>query len=400
MKKIIILLAAVLLITSLALAGCSTKANASGLSDNTLVTIESVEDAALDTSELFTDRDMGQSADLTDAVYIKLTDGEDVTIDSEGVYVISGSAVNATIIVEADDEAKVQIVLDGVTIQNENAPAIYVKSADKVYVTTTDSNNSMEVTGSFLADGETNLDAVIYSKSDLVLNGIGSLEILSAGGNGITSKDDLKVTGGTYTITSMEDGLESNDSIRIAGGDITINSSKDALHCENEEDYSLGYIYILDGELNIAAADDGIRGTTIVQIDGGVIHISTSREGIEATYIQINGGDIDVYASDDGINATRKSNYDVVIEVNGGTIDVEVGSGDTDGFDSNGSIYINGGTINVSANSAFDSDGIAQLNGGTVTVNGQIITEITQSQMGGMGGTRGGTMPGGSRPGR
>lgn len=395
MKKTLILIAAVLMSALLALSGCDA-ASASGLSDNNLVSISSVEDSVLDTSELFTDRDMGQTADLTDAVYIELTSGEDVTITEEGVYVLSGSAKNATIIVDADEEAKIQLVLDGVSVENEDAPAIYVKSAEKVFVTTTDSDNSMKVTGYYAADGDTNLDAVIYSKSDLVLNGIGTLEITSMTGNGVTSKDDLKVTGGTYTITSLLDGLEANDSIRIAGGDITIVTNKDALHSENEEDNSLGYIYILDGTLNITAGDDGIRGTTIVQIDGGVINVNTSTEGIEATYIQINGGNIDVYATDDGINATRKSSYDVVIEVNGGTINVEVGSGDTDGFDANGSIYINGGTINVTANSAFDADDTAELNGGTVTVNGQVITQITQSQMGGMG-----TRPsGGSRPGR
>ncbi len=397
MKKITTVILLALMSASIILSGCSS-VSATGLSDSSTVSITSVEDSVLDTSELFTDRDMGQSTDLTDAVYIELTSGEDVTITEEGVYVLSGSAQNTTVIVEAGDDEKVQIVLDGVSIKNEYSPAIYVKSADKVFVTTTDSDNSMEVTGYYEADGETNLDAVIYSKSDLVLNGIGTLEIVSTAGNGITSKDDLKITGGTYNITSLLDGIEANDSIRIADGDITIVSNKDALHSENEEDYSLGYIYILDGELNITAADDGIRGTTIIQIDGGVININTSTEGIEATYIQINGGDIDIYAKDDGINATRKSNYDVVIEVNGGNIDVEVGSGDTDAFDSNGSIYINDGTINVTANSAFDSDGTAQLNGGTVTVNGQVITSITQSQMGGMTNTSG-SRGGGGRPG-
>lgn len=220
-------------------------------------------------------------------------------------------------IIEADDEAKVQIVLDGVSIENEDASAVYVKSAEKVFVTTTDSDNVMQVTGTYEADGDTNLDAVIFSKSDLVLNGTDILEITSAQGNGITSKDDLKVTGGTYTITSLLDGLEANDSIRIAGGEITIDSDKDAFHSENEDDATLGYIYIQDGELNITAGDDGIQGNSIVQIDGGVIDITTSTEGSEGTYVQIDGGEINIYATDDGINASDKSDYDIVIEVNG-----------------------------------------------------------------------------------
>lgn len=359
----------------------------------------SVEGSLLDISELFSERDLEQSPDLADASYIELSNGEDVVISEDGVYVLSGKVENVTVLVEADDEAKVQLVLDGVNIENDDSPAIYVKSVDKVFVTLTDSDNYMEVSGSYEADGDTNLDAVIFSKDDLVLNGIGTLEIISNTGNGITSKDDLKITGATYYITSFLDGLEANDSIRIAGGDITINSAKDAVHSENEDDSSLGYICISDGTINISAADDAIRGTSIVQIDGGVINIETCTEGIEGTYIQINGGEIDIFARDDGINASRKSGYyDIVIEVNGGTSNVEIQGGDVDGFDSNGNIIINGGTINVlcparAPSGPFDSMGTAQLNGGTVTVNGQIIIQITQSEMGGMGG------PGG-KPGR
>jgi hypothetical protein len=148
----------------------------------------------------------------------------------------------------------------------------------------------------------------------------------------------------------------------------------------------VGFIYIADGSLDITAADDGIRGTTVVQIDGGTININRSTEGIEATCIQINGGIIDIYATEDGINASRKSrSYSLLIEVNGGDISVEVGSGDTDAFDSNGNIVVNGGVIAVTATSAFDSEGTSTLNGGTVTVNGSVVAQLT----GGMDGRSG-----------
>jgi len=338
-------------------------------------------ESALDTTEMFTDRDLEQTADTSDAEYVELGSDEEVSITEEGVYVITGIAEDATVIVEADDEAKVQLVLDGVSVTNEDAPVVYVKSADKVFITTASSDNYMEVSGDYVADGDTNLDAVIFCKEDLVLNGTGSLEIFSARGNGVTSKDDLKITGGSLFITSALDGLEANDSIRIADGELTIDSDKDALHSEYDEDDSVGFIYIAGGALHISAADDGIHGTSAVQIDGGTIDIETSTEGIEGTYIQVNDGDISVYAKDDGVNAVAMSSaYNVVIEVNGGNLDVEVGSGDTDGFDSNGDITINDGVIDISADSPFDYDGGAELNGGTVTVNGEIITEITQSR--------------------
>ena len=111
-----------------------------------------------ETGEYFTDRDMEQTADLTNAVTYTVEDNQDINITEEGVYVLKGSAKEVTVTVDAADDAKVQIVLDGVTI--------------------------------------TNTDAVIFSKDDVTLNGLGTLTVESTD-NGITSKDDLKVTGGT-----------------------------------------------------------------------------------------------------------------------------------------------------------------------------------------------------------
>ena len=353
----------------------------------------------IDTANIFSDRDLKQTADTSDAEKITVSDGKTIDITDEGVYIISGSAENCTIKVDADKEAKVQLVLDGVNIKNKDFPAIYVVSADKVFVTAADSENSLSVTEQFTADGDTNTDAVIYSKDDLVLNGTGSLTISSKYGNGISCKDDLKVTGGTYDITCAEDAVEANDLIAVCGGDFTINTQKDGFHCENYEDDSLGSIYISDGSFEINADSDGVQGTAYVQIDGGTFDITAS-EGIEATYVQINGGDITIDASDDGINASRKSSVcDIIIEFNGGYTTITMGQGDTDGVDANGSIYVNGGTIDVTAQmSSFDYDVTAEFNGGTIIVNGEEVDEIPQSMMGGPMGGHGGFGCFGGRP--
>ena len=361
----------------------------------TTTSTTTVSGAIFTSDDQFSKRDLKQSADLSDAKYIALESGSNVTISEEGVFVLSGSVQNSTVIVDAPDDAKVQLVLDGVTITNKDFPCIYVKSADKVFITTTDSANKLSVTGSFTADGDTNTDAVIFSKDDLVINGVGSLSISSTD-NGITSKDDLKVTGGTISINCTSDALEANDSIRIAGGDITIVSKKDGLHAEYDEDTSVGYIYICGGSLNITASDDAVHATTVVQIDDGNLTLS-AREGIEGTYVQLNGGTVSISASDDGINAGRKSTaYAVTIEINGGELTIRMSSGDTDGIDSNGNLYINGGTVNITANSPFDYDGTAKYSGGTIIVNGKTTNTITNQFGGGMGGMGG---PGGSRGG-
>ena len=355
----------------------------------------------IDTSSLFTDRDLEQTADTANATEITVKSGEDITISEEGVYVISGTATDCTITVDADSAAKVQLVLDGVSITNADAPAIYVLSTDKVFVTTASgSSNELTTTGEFAAIGDvTNIDGVIFAKDDLVLNGQGTLTINSSA-SGVVGKDDVKITGGTYSITATEHGIQGKDSVAIADGTFNITAGTDAIHAKNDEDLTLGYAYIAGGTFNLNGASDGIEGYAVVQIDGGDITID-SQEGIEGTYIQINGGTIDVTATDDGINASDKSSeYDIVLEINGGDVSVNMASGDTDALDSNGSLFITGGTVNITAQSAFDYVANASMTGGTVTVNGQQVSEITASMMGGgMGGSQGG-MSGGSMGGR
>ena len=87
-----------------------------------------------------------------------------------------------------------------------------------------------------------------------------------------------------------------------------------------------------------------------------------------------NGGDITIKASDDGINASVNSySYDVLIEINGGNITINMGQGDTDAVDSNGDLIIRGGNIDITAQFAFDYDRSVSFTGGTVYVNGSYL---------------------------
>ncbi|MBQ6451235.1 MAG: carbohydrate-binding domain-containing protein [Solobacterium sp.] len=329
-----------------------------------------------DTENMFTERDLAQTADLSGAEQITVSDNQEIMIAQAGVYLLTGSAKETTVIVDAGDEDKVQIVLNGVSITNTDTPCIYVKNADKVFVTTTDTENSLSVTSEFREDG-TETDGVIFAKDDLVLNGTGSLTLRSSD-NAVVCKDILKITGGTYIITADDAAFEANDAILVYDGNITVLACEDGLHAENDEDDSTGYIYIRDGLITISGEDDAVHGTTLVQIDGGDISL-TAAEGIEATYILINGGELSISASGDGLNAGRKSSaYIPVIEITGGYITITMGQGDCDAVDANGNIYMSGGTLEISAESAFDYDGEAEYTGGTIIVNGTEINTITR----------------------
>ncbi|MBR3645106.1 MAG: carbohydrate-binding domain-containing protein [Lachnospiraceae bacterium] len=345
--------------------------------------------------DVFTERDLEQNVDLSESDSITVKDGENINITKEGIYEITGSAKNATVFVEAGDDDKVQLVLNNLSIENESAPVIYVKNADKVFVTSTDTESDLKVSGELKSDGDTNVDGVIFSKDDIVMNGTGTINITSSD-NAISSKDELKITGGTLNINCTKSAIEANEGIYMADGTINVETCNDGLHAEDNDDDSLGSIYIAGGTLMIKANDDCIHATTTVTIDDGKMEL-TGSECIEGTYIVVNGGDINITSSDDGINASAKSKkYTPAFELNGGNVVITMGAGDTDGVDSNGDIYINGGTISITGQSTFDYDGNAEYKGGTIIENGTQTNQISNQMFGRGGGQKGMNRPEGN----
>ena len=385
---------------------CSATNSSSSSSFNvTAASASSAESASDFIADAFSKRDLAGTYDADEAIAITLegdsasasssavsVSGSAVTITEAGTYILSGTLENGYVVVNVSKEDKVQLVLSGVDINSDTFAAIYVVSADKVFITLADgTENRLSNGGSYVNIDDNNVDAVIFSKDDLTLNGSGTLTVTSPVGHGITSKDDLVITGGTYVITAAKHGIEANDSLAVSDGSFTVRAGKDGVHVENDDDDTLENIYIGNGIFSITCGDDGVHANTLIVIDGGAFDI-TAAEGIEATYITINDGDIKITASDDGINAARKSAaYTPTVEINGGSVTISMGTGDTDGVDSNGNIVMNGGTVNITGNSSFDYDGSAQYNGGTIVVNGQQLSYIPNQMMGGgMGGMQGG----------
>ena len=359
--------------------------------------------ASAESSELFSARDLSASYDeevfsitlsgntaSTDSDHVTVSGGT-ITVNGPGTYLVSGTLANGGIVVNADKQDKVQLVLNDVSISSDTGAAIYVAQADKVFVTLAEGTSSTLTNGGrFAQDADGEIDAVIYAKDDLTLNGSGSLTINSPAGHGIVGKDDVTVTGGSYAITSPDSAMTANDTLAVAGGSFQITTNKDGLHSENSDDDTLGAIYITGGSFVIRAGDDAVHAESLLQIDGGSLDI-TAAEGLEATYIHINDGQINISATDDGLNAARKSSaYTPTVEISGGTLTVTMGPGDTDGIDSNGNLIITGGTVNVTAASAFDYDGTASFTGGTVIINGQQVDTLPNQMMGGRGGMMGG----------
>ena len=218
--------------------------------------------------------------------------GNIITISKEGTYVLSGALSEGQIVVDADS-AKVQLVLDNVDITCASSAAIYIKSADKTFITLAEgSENILMNTAEYEAIDDNNIDAVIFSKDDLTLNGKGTLTINSEYGHGIVSKDDLKLVSGTCNITAKNHALSGKDSVRIAAGTYNLTSGKDGIHSENADDDEKGFVYIASGDFTIESTGDGIDASYVVQIDDGDFDITAGcgAENATKTHNDMPGG--------------------------------------------------------------------------------------------------------------
>lgn len=425
MKRKVVL--AFLLTGALVLSGCSKTNNSNETSSGSTSTDSSAQ--GIDVSNMFSDRDKEIGYDEENSTVIKLSDdsttcdsdavqisGNTVTIIDEETYILSGTLTDGMVIVDAEDTDKVQLVLDGVDITSAESAAIYVREADKVFITTaSDSQNTLTNGGTYTAIDDNNIDAAIFSKSDLTLNGAGSLTITAKAGHGVVSKDDLVLTSGTYQIDAASHGLSGKDSVRIASGSYTIVSGKDGIHAENADDTSLGFVYLADGTFDITSDGDGISAGNWLQADGGVYTVkagggsenvqksdgewqfgpgqqtestdtteedTVSMKAIKAAgelilkggkysldsaddtihsnaNITISDGEFTLASGDDGIHA------DSATTISGGTIDITESYEGIEGL----SIDITGGETYVSGptndgNSALDYNGTGTVTGG------------------------------------
>ena len=332
--------------------------------------------------------------------------GTALTISEPGTYLLTGSCADGSVKVKKGTAGVTLILSDLSLTSSTTAPITCGKSSVVTIVAADGTTNTLtDAAQNNDTDYPTNTDAenaVIKGKdgAQVVLCGSGSLTLNANGKNGIKSgttdsetAQDASLTIRELTLTinaPVNDAINAEQLLNVESGTLTLDAADDALHC--------------DLVMNIGA--DGTEGPTLT--------ITNAYEGIEAAALNIASGDIDITCEDDCLNAGNSSltNYDFEINTSGGTLRAYTTAGD--GFDSNGTMTISGGdievwTANTADNQPLDADGGITVTGGTVLAaggsNGMGLTLTAEqpyvtfgSGRGGFGGGFGGGFDGGQRP--
>lgn len=403
-RTLLAILAAVIMTTGVIVAGLESAA-ASGLAESgeTAQTAPIKESEVYQASDYPIDWKSGTTKTITlngSSVEVKGTGatakGNNASITSSGIYVISGKLADGSISVNVDkkkDTGIIYLVLNNAQITSKASAPIWIYEGKKVVILLADGTSNTVTAGSTVVqNADEEPTAAIYCKADLTITGNGKLTVDAGFNDGIASKDDLKITSGTIVIDAVSDGLVGKDGVSIAGGTLTINAGKDGIRATNDEDEGKGTVIIHGGTSAIKAGGDGIQGYSLVQIEGGNLSITTgggypgksvssgnesfgpkmptvsatadtdeSMKGIKAEKkLVINGGKISVSSYDDSLH----SNCDM--EINSGTIDVK--SGD-DGAHAENSLTVNGGELRIDYSYEGLEGSIITMNNGSTYVN-------------------------------
>lgn len=284
--------AAVLLAMCLMTSGCGSQ-NYTSNNKNTDTTIAS-SITAQDTNVTHADDADNYKTEITGEFSITSTDGSTITqndsvytITQAGEYTVTGLLSEGQIVVNADDNAEITIVLNGTSITCSNGSPIYIKNADNVKIKSEENTYNCIVDARTEADDNSdnssceNGNAAIYAACDLKLVGKGALSVTGNYNNGIQSKDDISIKNVTIKVNAVNNAIKGNDEAAIESGEIIAISRKgDGIKTSNSslstKGKQKGNVIISGGNIDIYAACDGIDAAYGVDVSGdGNLNIYT-----------------------------------------------------------------------------------------------------------------------------
>ncbi|MBR5723363.1 MAG: carbohydrate-binding domain-containing protein, partial [Oscillospiraceae bacterium] len=347
-----------------------------------------------------------------------------VRITKGGDYVLSGSRDHTAVIVDlADQKEKVHLVLNGLSLKTSDSAPITVVQADKTVITLADGTSNALCDARAASTDESVPFACIASNDDLTINGSGTLSVESKAGTGIQSSDDLKIAGGTVTVSAGNHGLRGNDSVLLYAGTLDISADGDGIKSTNADKEGKGWILAEGGTVTVNAKQDGMDAASALEITGGTLDItagggapetvqsgdspfgggspfgrgkqekqtdteqssSGSSKGIKAeTSVTVSGGTVTISASDDAVH----TNGDAVFS---GDAVLTAASGD-DGIHADAALTFAGGDIRITKSNEGIEAAAITVSGGSVRVKAADDgVNASDGSGGGMGFNRNGT---------
>lgn len=277
-----------------------------------------------------------------------LIDGQNVTITQAGTYQIAGTLDDGALIVESAENAKITLVLGGVSIKNSTGAAIQIATADDVTIelaegTTNVLQSGEEVDIATATESEEASGGALQSKVDLKIKGKGSLTVLGYLNNGIHCTKDLKIKNGNISVTALGHGIKGKNSVTVSGGTVTVTSGKDGITSDETENEEKGFVTIEDGEIIITSAGDGVSAETTLTVTGGVISIISgggSANAQQKTDNMRDWWDFDNSASDDNSASCKGLKAGKALVISGGSITIDA---QDDALHTDGDMTISGG---------------------------------------------------------
>lgn len=275
-------------------------------------------------------------------------DGQTVTITQAGTYQIAGTLGNGALIVESAENAKITLVLGGVSIKNSTGAAIQIATADDVTIELAEGTTNVLQSGEKVdiataTEGEEASGGALQSKVDLKIKGKGSLTVLGYLNNGIHCTKDLKIKNGNISVTALGHGIKGKNSVTVSGGTVTVTSGKDGITSDETENEEKGFVTIEDGEIIITSVGDGVSAETTLTVTGGVISIISgggSANAQQKTDNMRGWWDFDNSASDDNSVSCKGLKAGKAMVISGGSITIDA---QDDALHTDGDMTISGG---------------------------------------------------------
>ena len=200
------------------------------------------------------------------------TDKTSFVIIKGGVYHLSGNR-EGQIQISVSKEESVTLILDNLTLSCADSAAIYVKSAECVFIEVPEGKTSTLTDAStyiYTVPGETKPNACIYASDDLTFRGLGTLNIKGNYNNGIGCKNDIVFKSGQVNVTAANNGVKGEGSVTLQdNARLNILYAEDGIKSDgvmaNE-----GIITIKGNAIaSISCADDALQATFSVTVDTG-----------------------------------------------------------------------------------------------------------------------------------